>query len=235
MPVAFLPEKHALAIAIFSYNGKISFGLLGDLDAMDDIDVVQEGLEESLQELVAAAEARRPPRRSRRQPASGTLALRRRPSSTLDRAARPWNNRAHGPRRKRKIRLVIALSVAVVLGGALIYTSFSGATETRQPSELLASATPGQVLRADRQGRRRIGAPHGRQAALPGARPDRHGLRAGALLRRRPGPLPRGPRGDPQGQDGQRPVRRREGQPDHEVPLEVLQEGTEPNPTLSSH
>jgi cytochrome c-type biogenesis protein CcmE len=48
------------------------------------------------------------------------------------------------PRRKRTIRLVIALSVAVLLGGALIYTSFSGATETRQPSELLQSATPGK-------------------------------------------------------------------------------------------
>jgi cytochrome c-type biogenesis protein CcmE len=47
-------------------------------------------------------------------------------------------------RRKRTIRLVIALSVAVLLGGALIYTSFSGATETRQPSELLQSATPGK-------------------------------------------------------------------------------------------
>jgi WS/DGAT/MGAT family acyltransferase len=68
VPVAFLPEKHALAIAIFSYNGKVSFGLLGDFDAMDDIDVVEEGLQESLRELVAAAEARRPPRR-RREPA----------------------------------------------------------------------------------------------------------------------------------------------------------------------
>ena len=48
------------------------------------------------------------------------------------------------PRRKRKIRLVIALSVALVLAGALVYTSFSGATETRQPSELLAGATPGK-------------------------------------------------------------------------------------------
>ena len=48
------------------------------------------------------------------------------------------------PRRKRTIRLVIALSVAVLLGGALIYTSFSGATETREPSELLAGATPGK-------------------------------------------------------------------------------------------
>jgi WS/DGAT/MGAT family acyltransferase len=68
VPVAFLPEKHALAIAIFSYNGKVSFGLLGDLDAMDDIDVVKDGIEESLRELVAAAEARRPPTRKRRQP-----------------------------------------------------------------------------------------------------------------------------------------------------------------------
>jgi cytochrome c-type biogenesis protein CcmE len=51
------------------------------------------------------------------------------------------------PRRKRTIRLTIALSVAVLLGGALIYTSFSGATETRQPSELLAGATPGKSAR----------------------------------------------------------------------------------------
>ena len=70
VPVAFLPEKHALAIAIFSYNGKVSFGLLGDFDAMDDIDVVREGLEEALRELVAAASARRPPpRRTRKEPA----------------------------------------------------------------------------------------------------------------------------------------------------------------------
>ncbi|HET7485577.1 MAG TPA: wax ester/triacylglycerol synthase family O-acyltransferase, partial [Solirubrobacterales bacterium] len=36
VPVAFLPERHALAVANFSYNGKISFGLLGDFDAMED-------------------------------------------------------------------------------------------------------------------------------------------------------------------------------------------------------
>jgi len=48
------------------------------------------------------------------------------------------------PARKRKIRLVIALSVAVVLAGALVYTSFSAATEARQPSDLVAGATPGK-------------------------------------------------------------------------------------------
>ena len=40
------------------------------------------------------------------------------------------------PSRKRTIRLVVALSAAVLLAGALVYTSFSGATETRQPSQI---------------------------------------------------------------------------------------------------
>jgi WS/DGAT/MGAT family acyltransferase len=54
-PVAFLPENHALAIAIMSYNGGIDFGLLGDYDAMDDIEMLATGLSESLQELLDAA------------------------------------------------------------------------------------------------------------------------------------------------------------------------------------
>jgi cytochrome c-type biogenesis protein CcmE len=45
------------------------------------------------------------------------------------------------PARKRKIRLVVALSAAVVLAVALVYTSFSASTEAKQPSELL-SANP---------------------------------------------------------------------------------------------
>jgi len=48
------------------------------------------------------------------------------------------------PARKRKIRLAIALGVAVVLAGALIYTSFSAATDTREPSDLIAGASPGK-------------------------------------------------------------------------------------------
>jgi diacylglycerol O-acyltransferase / wax synthase len=57
VPVAFLPNKHALAVAIFSYNGKMSFGLLGDFDAVDDLHVVREGLDRALAELVEAARA----------------------------------------------------------------------------------------------------------------------------------------------------------------------------------
>ncbi len=45
------------------------------------------------------------------------------------------------PARKRKIRLVVALSAAVVLAGALVWTSFSGATEARKPSQVLNAAS----------------------------------------------------------------------------------------------
>lgn len=46
------------------------------------------------------------------------------------------------PQRKRTFRLVTALSVAVLLAVALIYTSFSASTEAKEPSQLL-SAAPG--------------------------------------------------------------------------------------------
>jgi diacylglycerol O-acyltransferase / wax synthase len=56
-PVGFLPPDQALFIAIMSYNGGINFGLLADYDAMDDVDVVAKGLEDSLAELLEAAAA----------------------------------------------------------------------------------------------------------------------------------------------------------------------------------
>jgi cytochrome c-type biogenesis protein CcmE len=46
------------------------------------------------------------------------------------------------PQRKRKIRLVVALGVAVLLAVALVYTSFSASSEAKEPSQLL-SAAPG--------------------------------------------------------------------------------------------
>jgi WS/DGAT/MGAT family acyltransferase len=59
-PVAFLPKNHALAIAIMSYNGQMNFGLLGDYDALPDLDQIAEGIEASLAELVALAKKRAP-------------------------------------------------------------------------------------------------------------------------------------------------------------------------------
>ena len=50
-PVAFLPENHALAIAIMSYNGGIDFGLLADYDAMEDVAEIAEGITAAIAEL----------------------------------------------------------------------------------------------------------------------------------------------------------------------------------------
>jgi WS/DGAT/MGAT family acyltransferase len=54
-PVAFLPENHALAIAIMSYNGQMNFGLLGDFDALPDIDSIAENISAELQTLISLA------------------------------------------------------------------------------------------------------------------------------------------------------------------------------------
>jgi WS/DGAT/MGAT family acyltransferase len=54
-PVAFLPENHALAIAIMSYNGQMNFGLLGDYDALPDIDLIGETIAAELANLVTLA------------------------------------------------------------------------------------------------------------------------------------------------------------------------------------
>jgi diacylglycerol O-acyltransferase / wax synthase len=55
VPVAFLPHNYALTIAAMSYNGQLVFSLLADYDAMPDIDLVGAYVEESLEELLAAA------------------------------------------------------------------------------------------------------------------------------------------------------------------------------------
>jgi cytochrome c-type biogenesis protein CcmE len=48
------------------------------------------------------------------------------------------------PGRKRRIRLVVALTAAVLLASALIYTSFSASSPAKTPSQLLASAQSGR-------------------------------------------------------------------------------------------
>src|SRR4051794_5427605 len=66
-PIAFLPRDHALAIAIMSYNGGMDFGLLGDYDAMPDLDEFGRDLEVALEELlVAAKKATKPTGRATR-------------------------------------------------------------------------------------------------------------------------------------------------------------------------
>jgi cytochrome c-type biogenesis protein CcmE len=71
------------------------------------------------------------------------------------------------PSRKRKIRLIVALSAAVLLAGGLVYTSFSASTEAKVPSQLLqanpdstydltGTVVPGSVKRSGDQLRFRI-------------------------------------------------------------------------------
>jgi cytochrome c-type biogenesis protein CcmE len=50
------------------------------------------------------------------------------------------------PSRKRRVRLVTALTVALLLAGALVYTTFSAASPERIPSQL-ASAESGQTYK----------------------------------------------------------------------------------------
>ena len=79
------------------------------------------------------------------------------------------------PSRKRKIRLVAALTVAVLLATALVYTSFSASTEAREPSQVLASGSgetydltgkvvPGSIERTDSDLRFRISDRDGSEA-----------------------------------------------------------------------
>jgi len=56
-PVGFLPPNQVLFIAIMSYNGEINFGLLGDYDAMYDLEFVAAAFEDSVAELADAADA----------------------------------------------------------------------------------------------------------------------------------------------------------------------------------
>ena len=71
LPIAFLPEHHALAIAIMSYNGRIEYGLLGDYDALPDIELIADGIDAALDELLAAARNQPSRPRSEQAGASG--------------------------------------------------------------------------------------------------------------------------------------------------------------------
>ena len=54
-PVGFLARRHALAIAILSYNGQVGFGLLSDPEALPDAERLAGHLEAAVEELLSAA------------------------------------------------------------------------------------------------------------------------------------------------------------------------------------
>ncbi|HWX45636.1 MAG TPA: wax ester/triacylglycerol synthase family O-acyltransferase [Solirubrobacteraceae bacterium] len=54
-PVVPLARRQALGIAVMSYNGHLGFGLLGDYDALPDLDAIAQHLERSIRLLARAA------------------------------------------------------------------------------------------------------------------------------------------------------------------------------------
>lgn len=79
-PIAFLPRDHALAVAVMSYNGRVNFGLLGDYDALADLDAVAEDVADELAELRSAVPRSRA-RTSRPRSSGQATTVARRPSS----------------------------------------------------------------------------------------------------------------------------------------------------------
>ena len=74
IPMVPLAPNQALGVAIMSYNGRINFGLVGDYDAMYDLDDLAHDFEIALAELAAAAGVeltRKPSSRRRKPPGNG--------------------------------------------------------------------------------------------------------------------------------------------------------------------
>jgi diacylglycerol O-acyltransferase len=58
-PMVPLAKRQALCVGIMSYDGQVNFGLIGDYDAMSELDGLAAELDASLEELVEAAGGRR--------------------------------------------------------------------------------------------------------------------------------------------------------------------------------
>jgi len=56
-PIGFLAQEHALAVAMFSYNGHMHFGLLADRETVPDLETIAGYMDECVQELLDAAGA----------------------------------------------------------------------------------------------------------------------------------------------------------------------------------
>jgi WS/DGAT/MGAT family acyltransferase len=61
-PIGFLARRHAIAIAILSYNGQVSFGVLADPNAVPDAERIIDHLGSAVEELYSAAQIASPVR-----------------------------------------------------------------------------------------------------------------------------------------------------------------------------
>ena len=62
-PMVPLAKRQAVCFGIMSYDGEVNFGLIGDYDALTDLDALTADLEASLAELGASRRPRSAPRR----------------------------------------------------------------------------------------------------------------------------------------------------------------------------
>ena len=58
-PLVPLASDHTVGVAIVSYNGRLCFGIVGDLESASDIDVMVTGIENGIAELLQVAHAAR--------------------------------------------------------------------------------------------------------------------------------------------------------------------------------
>jgi diacylglycerol O-acyltransferase len=73
-PMVPLARRQALCVGIMSYNGQVNFGLVGDYDAMADLDSFALDLEAATQEVIATApkDAKRKAKKSKAKAAAST-------------------------------------------------------------------------------------------------------------------------------------------------------------------
>jgi diacylglycerol O-acyltransferase len=86
-PVVPLGGRQALGIAVMSYDGHLGFGLLGDFDALPELESIAKDLEWAISALARAAGIRPP---AARRPKKGNAGSRKTPKS----ARRPAAKRA---------------------------------------------------------------------------------------------------------------------------------------------
>jgi WS/DGAT/MGAT family acyltransferase len=70
IPYVPIATRVRIGVSIFSYNGNVTFGITGDFAANPDLDVVAQGIEQDVSELLVAARRHRRRVAAKRQPAA---------------------------------------------------------------------------------------------------------------------------------------------------------------------
>ncbi len=153
-PLAFLPQGHALAVAIMSYNGRVGYGLLGDFDALPDIELVAAGIDEALAELLAVAgrrcraatgaHRRKPSARRRRRCCRGRIAERSVDAPTCGQSARSEPRATASPSSTVRTKL-LGLDAAFMIENLICLNTTSAGTKRLPGTYMELPPTPAPV------------------------------------------------------------------------------------------